>query len=325
MTAFSDRLLAKVAAVGHPLCVGIDPNFSLMPAQFWPKDSSSSSVQQALLAFCATVIDAVRDQVAVVKFQAAFFEACGTAGMLALAEAVTLAKKAGLLVIMDAKRGDIGSTATAYASAYLGGDYLGGSLPNGVTVGSDLVSDALTVSPFLGGDTLEPLIGIAAGQGKGLFVLVKTSNPGSGDWQDVLLAQGDPASNTAPSPLNHVLAKQLAGTGAALLGQHSGFSGLGAVVGATYPPQAAALRALMPRALFLIPGVGAQGGSLGDALAGFAKDANGQPTGAIVSLSRQITYPSGDEVRAQGFAGAVRQRLSNVIAEWQRVVQPAIL
>jgi orotidine-5'-phosphate decarboxylase len=313
---FADRLLDRTAA-RSPLCVGIDPNFALMPASLWPDDNRPATVHRALLRFCQEVIAAVQEQAAVVKFQSAFFEACGAAGVAALADSIAVAKAAGLLVIVDAKRGDIGSTASAYAQAYLGG---GGMLANGVRLHSDLLGDALTVNPFLGEDTLEPLIEAAADHGCGLFILVKTSNPGSGRWQDATLRppQDNTAANTAIS-FSDALAAMVARLGQPLIG-HSGYSSIGAVVGATYPDQARQLRALMPHTPFLIPGLGTQGGSMADALAGFGRDAAGLPTGAIVSASRQITYPSVAEVEAHGFGGAVRQRLATLVTEWQQQV-----
>lgn len=317
---FADRLLERTAACSS-LCVGIDPNFGLMPASLWPDDDRPATVHRALLRFCQEVIAAVQEQAAVVKFQSAFFEACGAAGVAALAESIAVAKAAGLLVIVDAKRGDIGSTASAYAQAYLGG---GGMLANGVRLHSDLLGDALTVNPFLGEDTLEPLIEAAADHGCGLFILVKTSNPGSGRWQDATLRppQDNIAANTADAntaiSFSDALAAMVARLGQPLIG-HSGYSSIGAVVGATYPDQARQLRTLMPHTPFLIPGLGAQGGSMADALAGFGRDDNNRPTGAIVSASRQITYPSAAEVDAHGFGGAVRQRLATMVAEWQQV------
>jgi orotidine-5'-phosphate decarboxylase len=317
---FADRLLERTAA-RSPLCVGIDPNFALMPASLWPDDNRPATVHRALLRFCQEVIAAVQEQAAVVKFQSAFFEACGAAGVAALADSIAVAKAAGLLVIVDAKRGDIGSTASAYAQAYLGG---GGMLANGVTLHSDLLGDALTVNPFLGEDTLEPLIEAAAHHGCGLFILVKTSNPGSGRWQDATLrapadaTKDSPTDNTAMS-FSEALAAMVARLGQPLIGRH-GYSSIGAVVGATYPDQAKHLRALMPHTPFLIPGLGTQGGSMADALAGFGRDDSGRPTGAIVSASRQITYPSAAEVEAHGFGGAVRQRLATLVTEWQQQV-----
>ena len=316
---FADRLLDRTAT-RSPLCVGIDPNFGLMPASLWPDDDRPATVHRALLRFCQEVIAAVQEQAAVVKFQSAFFEACGAAGVAALADSIAVAKAAGLLVIVDAKRGDIGSTASAYAQAYLGG---GGMLANGVRLHSDLLGDALTVNPFLGEDTMEPLIEAAAHHGCGLFILVKTSNPGSGRWQDATLRppQDNTAANTAANTaisFSDALAAMVARLGQPLIGG-SGYSSIGAVVGATYPDQARQLRTLMPHTPFLIPGLGAQGGSMADALAGFGRDDNNRPTGAIVSASRQITYPSAAEVDAHGFGGAVRQRLATMVAEWQQV------
>ena len=215
--------------------------------------------------FCQGVIDVVAPLVAAVKPQAAFFEQLGPAGMQALADTIRYAAERDLLVILDGKRNDIGSTATAYADGYLGS---GGQSVWG--------ADALTVSPYLGDDSLTPFVEVARRRAAGLFVLVKTSNPGGRLFQDVACQGGLLFERVA----EHV--EWLAGE---TLGA-CGYGSVGAVVGATHPEQLAALRESMPRSWFLVPGFGAQGGTAGDVAGAF--DASG--LGAIVNSSRAIIF-----------------------------------
>jgi orotidine-5'-phosphate decarboxylase len=209
------------------------------------------------------VIDVVAERVPAIKPQAAFFEECGPAGMVALGNVVKYARDKGLLVIMDGKRNDIGSTAEAYARGYLGRESAWGC-------------DALTISPYLGADSLEPFINVANERGAGLFVLVKTSNPGSGMLQDRLI-DGE--------PLSRVVAKYVEEQSAANVGE-CGYGSAGAVVGATYPEQLAELRSAMPHTWFLVPGYGSQGGMAKDVAPGF--DANG--LGAVINNSRGVIF-----------------------------------
>jgi orotidine-5'-phosphate decarboxylase len=221
-----------------------------------------------------------------VKPQAAFFEQYGPPGMAALAEVIRYARQKDLLIILDGKRNDIGSTAEAYAEAYLGADSAWGA-------------DALTVSPYLGDDSLSPFVVRAAATGSGIFVLVKTSNPGGGAFQDYQGAEG---------PLFRRVAEHVERLARETLGQ-SGYGAVGAVVGATYPDQLAELRQAMPHAWLLIPGFGAQGGSAKDVTAGF--DERG--LGAIVNNSRGIIFAHDREPFRSRF-GAAR---------WQEAVAAA--
>ena len=222
----------------------------------------------AVEAFLAAVIDRVAGRVAIVKPQIAFFEQLGWRGMRALEGLCRRAREAGLLVLLDAKRGDIGSTAEGYAAAYLGG-------------AAALCVDALTVNPYLGFDTLEPFVTAASSNGRGLFVLVKTSNPGSGDLQD---------REFEGEPLFVRVAHGLARSESVLLGPKTGWSSLGVVCGASWPDQARRVREALPRSLFLVPGYGAQGGSAGAAVAPFVPGPNGLE-GGIVNSSRAILFP----------------------------------
>ncbi len=259
--------------------------------------AGAHATAQAVTDYFVAVLDAAHDLVACCKPQSAFFEALGLPGLEALATVMNHARGLDLPVILDAKRGDIGSTAEAYATAYL-------------TEG-DLAADALTVNPYLGLDALEPFIAAAEKHGRGLFVLVRTSNPGSADLQE--------ARSPAGEPLYLRLANALAERAAALPRDAWGYTALGAVVGATHPAASAELRAKLPSSLFLVPGYGAQGGSAADAAHAF--DANGW--GAVVNAARSITYPAGAAAAtslrevgaaARTAAAAMREDLEGALA-----------
>lgn len=264
--AFADRLCKRVQQTGSVACVGLDPRANSLPESLQPAEKGDPRQwAQAFERFCIEVIDVVADKVPVVKPQAAFFEQLGPAGMQALFNVIQHATSKGLLVIVDGKRNDIGSTAQAYAQAYLG---QGSDSPWG--------SDALTVSPYLGSDSLEPFLQQCETVGAGIFVLVKTSNPGGGLLQD---------RQTESETVYQAVARLVEGFNEGRCGLF-GYGPIGAVVGATYPDQLAKLRALMPRTIILIPGFGAQGGAAADVAAGF--DASG--LGAIVNNSRNLIF-----------------------------------
>jgi len=263
---FADRLVDAVRRTGTPVLVGLDPRYELIPRGLQTGDANGPREKaQAFVAFCRGVIDVVADLVPAVKPQAAFFEQLGPAGMAALAEVINYARAKNLLVIVDGKRNDIGSTATAYADGYLGD-----------ATNSAWGADALTVSPYLGDDSLTPFIDTAGRRGGGIFVLVKTSNPGGKTFQD-LVADGRPV-------YRHV-AEHVERYAADTAGRY-GYGLVGAVVGATYPDQAVELRAGMPHTWFLVPGFGRQGGTARDVAGAFAKDG----LGAIVNNSRGIIF-----------------------------------
>lgn len=263
-THFADRLAAAVTRVKNPVLVGLDPRAESLPPHLL-KGNSPEEVARAYVTFCSGVIDVVAPLVAAVKPQAAFFEALGPAGMLALDEVIRYARANELLVILDGKRNDIGTTAAAYAEAYLGPGEL-----------SPWGADALTVSPYLGDDSLSPFVSVSQQRGAGIFVLVKTSNPGGKRFQDVV-ADG--------RPLYRHVAEHVESLAANTQGA-CGYGVVGAVVGATYPHELAELRAAMPHTWLLIPGYGAQGGTAQDCAAAF--DAKG--LGAIVNNSRGILF-----------------------------------
>jgi orotidine-5'-phosphate decarboxylase len=266
MDHFMDRLAGAVRRCGNPVLVGLDPRRAQLPEGLLAAGTDDcDSWAAAYATFCRGVIDVVATLVPAVKPQAAFFEELGPAGMEALADVIGYASGKGLIVILDGKRNDIGSTATAYANGLLG--------PGGQ---SPWAADALTVSPYLGHDSLVPFVDVAQRRGAGVFVLVKTSNPGGGQFQD-LVADGRPVFRHVADYVEG-LAQPSAG--------RCGYGIVGAVVGATYPQQLAELRAAMPHAWLLIPGFGSQGGRAADVAAGF--DAAG--LGAIVNNSRNIIF-----------------------------------
>lgn len=253
---FGDTLSARIAKTS-PVCVGLDPQPEKLPAGL-PKTPAG------VTEFCRGIIDATANAASCVKPQLAYFEALGWEGMKVFFEICEYAKKKNLLVIADGKRNDIGSTCEAYAEAYLG---------------KDKPIDALTVSPYLGSDSIEPFLKRCLAHDKGIFVLVKTSNKSSGELQD--LPVGD-------EMLHEHLAQLVEAWGFPHIGPETSLSCVGAVVGATYPEELKYLRTLMPHLPFLIPGYGAQGGTAQDVRHGFLL--NGE--GAIVNASRSIIYAS---------------------------------
>lgn len=253
---FADAL-TQATKEKSAICVGLDPNVSKLP-------EGITQDAEGMLTFCKGIIDAVKDVAGCVKPQMAYFEQLGWEGMKVFWETCSYAKENDLLVIADGKRNDIGSTCEAYADAYL----------------HELSPiDALTVSPYLGSDGIKPFIERCEKNDKGIFILVKTSNPSSGELQD--LPVGDEA-------VHEYFAQLVEGMAAQQIGPDTNLSCVGAVVGATYPEELKYLRTLMPHVPFLIPGYGAQGGSAEDIAHGFI--ANG--TGAVVNSSRGIIFAS---------------------------------
>ena len=271
---FADRLCEAIKRKGNAVVVGLDPRLESLPETLLEGCQTSygnttRAAAEALWRFNRDIIDAVYDLVPAVKPQLAFYERYGLAGMQAYVQTVRYARDAGLLVIADAKRNDIGPTAVGYAEAFLGPTEIFAQ-----TVPGDFEADALTVNAFLGSDGITPFIARAQQHGRGLFVLVKTSNVSSSEIQDVAVGG---------RPLYEHLGQLVEAWGAPSRGQY-GYSVVGAVVGATYPQQARALRALMPHTLFLVPGYGAQGATAADVVGCF--DTRGY--GALINASRSI-------------------------------------
>lgn len=265
MRHIADVIINESKKKNTVLVVGLDPNLDFFP-DFLTRGNLSGSlnkVEEAIYHFNKIVIDAVKDNVAAVKPQLAFYERYGSYGIRALEKTIQYAETKGLVVINDAKRGDIGSTSEAYANAFLGS--------------SPLAGDMVTVNPLLGSDAYKPFIEKARENGKGLFLLLKTSNPSSREIQDLRLQDG--------RPLYMTIADHILDISAGTLGE-SNYSFIGAVVGATFPAEAAKLRNLMPHTIFLVPGFGAQGGKAEDM--GNFFDANGN--GALISSTRGIIY-----------------------------------
>jgi len=263
---FGDDLAAAVERRGTPALVGLDPRWEQLPASLTTGDAADLSVRAtAYVTFCREIIDVVAPLVPAVKPQAAFFEELGPAGMVALGNVITYARDSGLLVVLDGKRNDIGSTAEAYARGYLGRDDQ-----------SAWGADALTVSPYLGADSLEPFVNIADERSTVYIVLLKNKKKKRHMLQDQPLAEGTVYRRVA----NYVEAESQRTAG------QRGYGIVGAVVGATYPEQLAELRSAMPQTWLLVPGFGSQGGTAADVAPAF--DHRG--LGAIVNNSRGIIF-----------------------------------
>ncbi len=288
-TPFADRLAALVEERRSQVCLGLDPD----PAKLTGEDlgptvegTPGEVAARAVAAHCRTLIERAGPACVAVKPQLACFERLGAPGWAALEDVCGAAREAGLLVVADGKRGDVPVTAEAYAQALVGET----QTPWGPVTG--LGADAFTANPLLGLDALEPLVAAAAESGAGVFALVRTSNPGAADVQDL----------AAPErPLHERLAELVEGLSGRLSGPASGLSGMGAVVGATEPEHIARLRELMPTSIFLIPGVGAQGGQPELLGAAFAPG----PAAALVPASRAIASDPDPAAAAERLRAAV--------------------
>jgi orotidine-5'-phosphate decarboxylase len=285
-TAFGDRLAEAVERKRSQLLVGLDPVTDLLPLELAGEAQlGRAEAADACERFCRGVIDATAQYAVGVKPQLAFFEALGADGMRAFENVCGYARTAGLIVIADAKRGDIGSTARAYASAYLETGESG-----------QPVADAMTVNPYLGRDSLEPFLAACRREGAGIFCLVKTSNEGVADIQDLALSDG--------SPLWQHVARLVSEWGEELVGDR-GLSSVGAVVGATYPRAVGEARRLLPRAVLLLPGIGVQGAGPADVARAFTSG----PASALVAASRSVLYAfrdTDDDWRSAAAAEAAR-------------------
>lgn len=310
MRNFADRLMDAIDAKHNPSCVGLDPRFDSIPERIKEEcrrehGETFEGVGACILEFNKAIMDAVKDIIPAVKPQMAFYECYGSAGVKAFADTVDHARKRGLLVIEDAKRNDIGTTAKAYSEGHLGTVSFWGERRASLDV------DAITVSPYLGSDGIKPFVDDCVEHGKGIFVLVKTSNPSSGELQDMLSIAEHPslgelqrrigatggarlgdseglmslADRTVVSPNYLIMAKRVAEWGRGVVGER-GYSSVGAVMGATYPEEARSVRNVLRGAYLLVPGYGAQGGEAADAVNCFNDDGYG----AVVSSSRGIIH-----------------------------------
>ena len=289
-----DRLIKKIDSMQNPTVAGLDPKLDFVPdfikkAAFAEYGKTLEGAAAALLVFNKGLIDALCDIVPAVKPQAAYYEMYGWQGVKALCETISYARSKGMFVITDGKRNDIGATMEAYAAAHLGKTDVGG------TVLEAFDADALTVNAYLGSDGIYPLLDVCKKYDRGIFVLVKTSNPSSGELQDQTLTDG----KTVCSHMGEMCEKW----GEVSIGGY-GYSCVGAVVGATYPDQLRVLRAELEHTFFLVPGYGAQGGGAKDAVAAF--DRNGR--GAVINSSRAImcAYLK-DGTAPEGYAEAARR------------------
>ncbi len=303
MENFADRLIEAIKRKRSCVCVGLDPRMKQIPKfikdQALKENAKNKwkAAAEAIIEFNKGIIDAVEDLVPIVKPQIAFYEQYGSEGFRAFEETCAYARGKGLLVLVDGKRNDIGSTAEAYANAFLGDvDLFGEEVP-----GVD--ADALTVTPYLGWDGVKPFADKSSG-GKGMFVLVKTSNKTSADLQDLKMAD----ERTIYEIMGHFVESW----GADHVGE-SGYSSIGAVVGATYPEEAKRLREIMSQSIFLVPGYGAQGGGAEDVKPCFNSDG----LGAIINSSRGITfaYQQSDKFGDNDYAEAARAAVEEMNAD----------
>ena len=298
----------KIKTLQAPIVVGLDPMLNYVPEHLQKKaykeyGETLKGAAEAIVAYNKQLIDAIYDLIPAVKPQIAMYEQFGIEGMIAYKETVDYAKSKGLVVIGDVKRGDIGSTSAAYAVGHLGKVQVGSQLLGG------FLEDFATVDPYLGIDGIQPFIDVCKKENKGIFVLVKTSNPSSGEFQDQLING---------TPLYELVGQKVAQWGEQVM--EDGYSLVGAVVGATYPEMGKALRKIMPHTLILVPGYGAQGGQAKDLAPYFNEDG----LGALISSSRGIIAAYKQEKYSkfgeEGFADAARQAVLDMKEDLKQVL-----
>ncbi|MCI8972293.1 MAG: orotidine-5'-phosphate decarboxylase [Lachnospiraceae bacterium] len=306
-----DKLIEKIQKTGAPIVVGLDPMMKFVPdhikkTAFTQKGETLEGAAEAVWLYNKEIIDKTYDLIPAVKPQIAMYEQFGIPGLCAFERTVAYCKEKGLVVIGDIKRGDIGSTSAAYAAAHLGKVQVGSSLCAGFD------EDFVTVNPYLGSDGVQPFIDVCREEQKGIFVLVKTSNPSSGEFQDRMVSTGD--ITFSEQALYELVGMKVEEWGGQLMGR-KGYSSVGAVVGATYPEQGKVLRKVMPHAFILVPGYGAQGASGKDLIHFFDENR----LGAIVNSSRGIIAAYQNEkysaFGAENFADASRQAVLDMIAD----------
>ncbi|MEZ3474421.1 MAG: orotidine-5'-phosphate decarboxylase [Lachnospiraceae bacterium] len=306
-----DKLIEKIQKTGAPIVVGLDPMMKFVPdhikkTAFTQKGETLEGAAEAVWLYNKEIIDKTYDLIPAVKPQIAMYEQFGIPGLCAFERTVAYCKEKGLVVIGDIKRGDIGSTSAAYAAAHLGKVQVGSSLCAGFD------EDFVTVNPYLGSDGVQPFIDVCREEQKGIFVLVKTSNPSSGEFQDRMVSTG--GITFSEQALYELVGMKVEEWGGQLMGR-KGYSSVGAVVGATYPEQGKVLRKVMPHAFILVPGYGAQGASGKDLIHFFDENR----LGAIVNSSRGIIAAYQNEkysaFGAENFADASRQAVLDMIAD----------
>ncbi|MCD7866781.1 MAG: orotidine-5'-phosphate decarboxylase [Clostridiales bacterium] len=298
-----NRLIEKIRATGAPVVVGLDPMLDYIPEKirrdaYKEFGETLEGAAEAIWQYNKGIVDAVWDLIPAVKPQIAMYEQFGIPGLSAYKRTVDYCRGKGLVVIGDVKRGDIGSTSAAYAAGHLGKVQVGSKICTGFDV------DFATVNPYLGSDGVKPFLKVCEQEKKGIFVLVKTSNPSSGEFQDQLVDG---------RPLYELVGEKVAQWGKDLMGD--GYSYVGAVVGATYPEMGKTLRRLMPETFILVPGYGAQGGKGADLVPFFNPDG----LGAIVNSSRGIIAAYKQEKYAafgeENYADASRAAVLDMIAD----------
>ena len=296
-----NRLINKIKQTQAPIVVGLDPTMKFVPEHIQKKafaeyGETTKGAAEAIWQYNKAIVDAVYDLIPAVKPQIAMYEQFGIEGLIAFQKTVEYCKQKDLVVIGDVKRGDIGSTSEAYAVGHLGQVKVGDTMCRGFD------EDFVTVNPYLGSDGVKPFIEVCREEKKGIFVLVKTSNPSSGELQDRLVKSKEEGGSDRP--LYEVVGEQVAAWGLECMGDS--YSYVGAVVGATYPEQGRILRDIMPKAFILVPGYGTQGGKGADLVHFFNKDG----LGAIVNSSRGIIAAYQQEqyakYGAENFADASR-------------------
>lgn len=300
-----NKLISKIRQTGAPIVVGLDPMMKFIPGQIQEKafaeyGETLEGAAEAIWQYNKGIVDAIYDLVPAVKPQIAMYEQFGIPGLTAFKKTVEYCKQKDLVVIGDVKRGDIGSTSEAYAVGHLGKVQVGGRSYYG------LDEDFATVNPYLGSDGVKPFLKVCSEEKKGIFVLVKTSNPSSGELQDRLV-KGTAEEGGEDRPLYEIVGRQVAAWGEQCMPSEGSYSYVGAVVGATYPEQGRILRKLMPHTFILVPGYGAQGGKGADLVHFFNEDG----LGAIINSSRGIIAAYQQEQYShfggEGYADASRE------------------
>ena len=303
-----NKLVSKIKKMGAPVVVGLDPMLNYVPEfvqkkAFEEYGETLEGAAEAIWQFNKAIVDQIYDIVPAVKPQIAMYEQFGVPGVAAYKKTVDYCKSKDLVVIGDVKRGDIGSTSSAYAVGHIGSVKVGSNECRGFN------TDFITVNPYLGTDGIKPFVNVCNDEDRGLFVLVKTSNPSSGEFQDRLIDG---------RPLYELVGEKVAEWGADCMGDD--YSNVGAVVGATYPEMSKILRKLMPKTYFLVPGYGAQGGTAKDLMHCFNEDG----LGAVVNSSRGIIAAYKQEKYAkfgpEHFAEASRQAVVDMIADINSVL-----